>query len=158
MMQIHFHSLSILCRTSKEVLDLDYQVLFFHGKVGSGKSSIARLINFCLGGNIERTTAIKQEVNSVSLELTVGIYKVLLERDILNDAYVNATCIDPNTNSFTVTVSVIGSNNPVWADKVYNISDLIFYLLDINVLRTPANRKREDVGLVRLRGCLNLSH
>jgi hypothetical protein len=150
MMQIHFHNLSILCKESKEVINLDYQVLFFHGKVSSGKSSIARLINFCLGGSLERTTAIKQEVISVSLELSVGSYKVLLERDALNDSFITATCVNELNESFSVTVSVVGSNNPVWADKVYNISDLIFYLLDINVLKIPASRKSEETGLVRL--------
>lgn len=150
MMKIHFKTLSIQCKGRKEVLDLDYQVLFFHGKVGSGKSSIARLIGFCLGGSLERTAAIKQEIVSVSLELEIGQYNVLLERVLINDSYVTATSIDIENNSFTITIPVSGGTQALWDNKVYNLSDLIFYLLEINVLKIPASRKKEDSGLVRL--------
>lgn len=149
-MQIFFHTLSLQCKQSKEVLDLNYQVLFFHGKVSSGKSSIARLINFCLGGNLERTPAIKQELQSASLELSIGTNNVLLERNLLNDSTIIATWVDEENNSFNVTVPVSGGNNPIWRDAIYNISDLIFYLLNVNVLRVPASKNRENSGLVRL--------
>lgn len=149
-MQINFITLSIQCKDSKEVLDLNHQVLFFHGKVGSGKSSIARLIGFCLGGSLERTSAIKQEVVSVSLELNIGEYLVLLERDLSDQINITSTAIDKTGKSFTITVPVSGGSKPLWDDKVYNLSDLIFYLLDINVLRIPANRRKEESNLVRL--------
>lgn len=149
-MQIQFHTLSLNCKKGKEILDLNYQVLFYHGEISSGKSSIARLISFCLGGDLERTTAIKQEVISVNLELSIGINKVLFERDIQNDSFINATWIDDKNNSFNIDIPVSGSAKAVWADSIYNISDLIFYLLDIKVLRIPASKNREDTGLVRL--------
>ncbi|MBS1526663.1 MAG: AAA family ATPase, partial [Bacteroidetes bacterium] len=62
---MHFRTLSLQCKESKEVIDLTKQVSFFHGKIGSGKSSIARLINFALGGNLEKTSAIQSEAISV---------------------------------------------------------------------------------------------
>jgi predicted ATPase len=40
MIQIHFKTLSLQCKQSNEVIDLTSQVSFFHGKVGSGKSSM----------------------------------------------------------------------------------------------------------------------
>ncbi|RQO79326.1 hypothetical protein DBR40_02895 [Pedobacter sp. KBW01] len=151
MMQINFYSLNLNCRKSQETIDLDHQVLFFHGKVSSGKSSIARLINFCLGGSLERTIAIQKELISVSLELGVGKYKVLLERNAASSANVTATCVDDQGKSFAVNVPVNAALAPVYANKVYSLSDLIFYLLDINVLRVPAKKNdQESSSLVRL--------
>lgn len=150
-MQINFYSLNLNCRKSQENIDLDHQVLFFHGKVSSGKSSIARLINFCLGGNLERTIAIQKELISVSLELGVGKFKVLLERNATSSANVTATCVDDKGESFAVNVPVNAGLTPVYANKVYSLSDLIFYLLDINVLRIPAKKNdQESSSLVRL--------
>src|ERR1700710_1112264 len=106
MMQINFYLLSLQCRQSKEVIDLSSQVIFFHGKVSSGKSSIARLINFCLGGNIERTIAIQKELTSVTLELGIGKYRVLFERSASHSTFINATCVDNENNSFTINVPI----------------------------------------------------
>ncbi len=149
-MQINFYSLSLQCRKSKEVIDLNFQVLFFHGRVSSGKSSIARLINFCLGGNIERTIAIQKEVTSVALDLAIGRYKVLLERNTNANSVVTATWVDEEGHSFTLNVPVNAGPEPVWSDKIYSLSDLIFYLLDVNVIRIPANKIKENSSLVRL--------
>jgi len=149
-MIIQFNTLTLQFKKEKEVIDLSYQVVFFHGQVSSGKSSIARLINFCLGGGFERTPSLTKELVSAALELNIGEYHVLLERDALNDNAISATCVDKESNAFTVSVPVTGGIRPVWDDKVYNISDLIFYLLNLNVLRIPANRSKEETSLVRL--------
>ena len=149
-MQINFNTLSLQCRNSKEIVDLSNQVSFFHGKVSTGKSSIAKLINFCLGGNLERTPAIKSEIISVSLELIIGNYEVLFERRLDNDSTIVATAIDSDRKSFVVSLPVVPSPKAVWADKVYSVSDFIFYLLGLNVLRVPSNKNRDDATLVRL--------
>lgn len=151
MMQINFYALNLNCRQSQETIDLAHQVIFFHGKVSSGKSSIARLINFCLGGNLERTIAIQKEVISVSLELAIGNYKVLFERNATSSSVVTATCVDNDNNSFCINVPVNAGAEPVYAGKVYSLSDLVFYLLEINVLRIPAKKyEQENTTMVRL--------
>lgn len=150
-MQINFYTLNLNCKQSQEAIDLAHQVIFFHGKVSSGKSSIARLINFCLGGSLERTIAIQKEVISVSLELAIGNYKVLLERNATSSSIVTATCVDTENKSFCINVPVNATPNPVYAGKVYSLSDLIFYLLNINVLRIPAKKyEQENTTMVRL--------
>lgn len=151
MMQINFYALNLNCKQSQETIDLAHQVIFFHGKVSSGKSSIARLINFCLGGSLERTIAIQKEVISVSLELAIGKYRVLLERNTASSSIVTATCMDDQGKSFTLNVPVNAGPQPVYANKVYSLSDLIFYLLEINVLRIPAKKnEQENTAMVRL--------
>jgi predicted nuclease with TOPRIM domain len=151
MMHINFYTLILNCRKSVEVIDLNNHVLFFHGKVSSGKSSIARLINFCLGGSLERTIAIQKEVISVSLELAIGVYKVLLERNADSSSIVTATWIDDKQDSFTVSVPIIAGQNAVYGDNIFSLSDLIFYLLDKNVMRIPAKKNDKDnTSMVRL--------
>lgn len=59
-MKIHFHRLLLNCRQSIEEIELSAQVSFFHGKISAGKSSIVRLIDFCLGGGLERTPALRK--------------------------------------------------------------------------------------------------
>jgi len=149
-MNIHFQTLILQCKGSKEVIDLSAQVSFFHGKVSSGKSSITRLINYCLGGNLERTPAIVKEVISVALELTIGEYHVLLERFTQSESMINATCVDIENKSFSISVPSSGEQKPVWEGTVYNISDLIFHLQNINIIRVPASRHAETSNLVRL--------
>lgn len=150
-MHINFYTLSLNCKESNEIIDLNHQVLFFHGKVSSGKSSIARLINFCLGGSLERTIAIQKEVISVSLELAIGAYDVLLERNAEGSNIVTATWIDENEQSYILNVPVIAGQNPVYTDTIYSLSDLIFFLLDQNVMRIPAKKNdHENTSMVRL--------
>ena len=39
-------------RQSREEIDLDHHVVIFHGKISSGKSTIAKMIDACLGGKL----------------------------------------------------------------------------------------------------------
>ena len=48
--------------------------------MGAGKSTIARLIDFCLGGKLEYTPALQQEFVAASLELDIEGNDVFLNR------------------------------------------------------------------------------
>jgi hypothetical protein len=65
-MKIRFETLKLICKRSEEVIDFSSQISFFHGELSAGKSTIARLIDFCLGASLEATTAIPQEMVAVS--------------------------------------------------------------------------------------------
>ncbi|MBS1528255.1 MAG: hypothetical protein JST19_21595, partial [Bacteroidetes bacterium] len=58
--------------------------------------------------------------------------------------------LDAEQKAFTVNAPVHNYQSPIWGDQVYNISDLIFYLLGLKVLKIAGNKAREDSGLVRL--------
>jgi len=51
-MKFRLLKLHLGLRRSTEVIDFP-EVSYFYGPIGSGKSSIARLIDFCLGANVE---------------------------------------------------------------------------------------------------------
>lgn len=148
-MNIRFKTLSLQCRQSKEVLDLQYQILFFHGKVSSGKSSIARLIDFCFGGDLEKTPAITKELISVSLELTIEENNVLLERQAESNQ-VRVTWMNLSNLSATVLAPVSPGLKPVWSTDVYSLSDMLFHLMNIGTLKIPSNKNLDDAKLTRL--------
>lgn len=54
---------------------------YFHGQMGAGKSSIARLIDYCLGGKLEPTPALQSEFLSAVLHLEVGSVPTEVRRD-----------------------------------------------------------------------------
>jgi hypothetical protein len=110
-MNIKFQTLTLQCRKSREVIEFSNQISFFHGQISSGKSSIARLIDFCLGGSFENTPA--RDVGSVLAPIQKG-------------------------------------QKPIWEDNVYNISDLIFYFLNVTPLKVRRSKRNVDSPLVRL--------
>jgi len=149
-MNIQLKTLTLQCRESREVLDLSHQISFFHGKVSSGKSSIARIIDFCFGGSLEKTPAITRELVSVTLELTLGNNLVLLERTATESSNVRVTWINENSKGTTVSAPVSPSQKLVWGTNVYSLSDLIFELLGINTLKISSNKNLDEAKIVRL--------
>jgi hypothetical protein len=68
-MNISLTKLQINTKKSTEVIDFSQSVTFLHGPVSTGKSSVARMIDYCFGGGLERTPAIQQEFISVGIVL-----------------------------------------------------------------------------------------
>ena len=148
-MDIHFKTLSLQCRQSKEVIDLSPQILFFHGKVSSGKSSIARLIDFCFGGELEKTPAIIKELVSVSLELAIEDYNVLLEREA-NSNQVRVSWVDKEQQAATVLAPIQPGTKEIWGNNIFSLSDLLFHLLHFKTLKVPTNQNLEEAKLKRV--------
>jgi hypothetical protein len=148
-MKLRLHSLKLTCRASEEIVLFAKNVSFFHGTLSSGKSSIARLIDFCLGGDLEQTTALVRELVSAQLSLTLGAHEVLLERN-RDENQVQATWKDKDDNSVTVLIRAKGDGAPVVGQDVVNMSDLILYLLGYSVIRVRKRTSDEESPLVRL--------
>jgi hypothetical protein len=151
-MNIHFSTLTLNCRLSKEIINFSTQISFFHGKISAGKSSIARLIDYCLGGDLEKTTAITKELVSVELVAHIGEYEVLFEREARGSNQVQVTwrTSKGETGSVLAPLQAKQSSGPIWEDNVYNLSDLIFYLLGINPIKVRRSKRDPDTPLVRL--------
>ena len=148
-MKLRLHSLKLTCRASEEIVLFAKNVSFFHGTLSSGKSSIARLIDFCLGGDLEQTTALVRELVSAQLSLTLGAHEVLLERN-RDENQVQATWKDKDDNSVTVLIRAKGDGAPVVGQDVVNMSDLILYLLGYSVIRVRKRTSDQGSPLVRL--------
>lgn len=148
-MNIKFQTLTLQCKKSREIIEFSPQISFFHGKISSGKSSIARLVDFCLGGELEHTPAIQTELVSVVLSATIGNNEVLFERETgFNKIQVSWKNNDGDMGS--VLAPIQNSSAPIWGDSIFNISDMIFYLLNITPLKVRRSKNQSDSPLVRL--------
>ncbi|WP_367388090.1 hypothetical protein [Lewinella sp. LCG006] len=148
-MDIRFKVLTLQCRSSRELIDLDHQVNIFHGKISAGKSSIVRLINFCLGGKLEKTPALQQEMISASLLCQVGKYEVLLER-LKNANEIQTSWKDEDGNVNTILAPLIKRETPIFNDNIYVLSDLFYAFLDITPLKVRRNKTEEESPLISL--------
>lgn len=148
-MNIHFNYLFLQCKQSKEKIDLTTQITFFYGKISSGKSSIAKLIDYCLGGDVEKHPAINKELISATLDATIGEYQVILERTYDSNK-IQCTWMNEKGEQSTVLAPVSTETKPIWSDSIYSVSDLIFYLCGLVPMRISSNQNLEDATLTRL--------
>src|SRR4249919_3769037 len=142
-MNFKLNRLVIQFGRSREEIDLNHHLNIFHGKISSGKSTIAKLIDACLGGSLPQVPAIKQEFVSVELTAQIGKNEVLFERNAgsrqvqvswTNEAGENASLMAPIDNAPA----------PIWGDKVYGLSDLIFELAGVGPMRVRRNKTDPD--------------
>jgi len=149
-MNIRFNTLTLQCRKSREVINFSPQVTFFHGPISTGKSSIARLIDFCLGGTLEKTPALAQELVQVQLSASIGDNEVLFERDANRSKRIQVTWSDRKGTSESIRVPIAATREPIWGEDVHNLSDLIFRLLGLSPIRIPSSSRYTESKLVRL--------
>jgi hypothetical protein len=151
-MNIKILTLSLQCRESIEVVDFSPQLTHIHGQISAGKSSIMRMIDYCIGGRLERTPAITQELVSVQLSAVIGSYKVLFERQATDSNEVQVTWEDEYGKGVTLLAPIKLSqlSKPIWNSDVYNLSDLLFYLFGVTPIKVRKSKQDDKSPLVRL--------
>lgn len=149
-MNIKLLTLTLQNRKSREVLNLESQITCFHGQISAGKSSIMRLIDYCFGGDLERTPAISQEAVSVELTAKIENFQVLFEREAKRSNQIQVTWKDDDGRVGSVLAPIDASAQPIWEDKVFNLSDLIFYLAGYTPIKVRKSKHDERTKLVRL--------
>ncbi len=149
-MRIRFETLAIQCREAREVISFAPRISFFHGQISAGKSSILRLLDYCLGGRLEWTPALSQELVSAELNARVGEYQVLFYRDASDSNAVHVTWKNDAGRSASVLAPLRAASRPIWNDCVYNLSDLLFYLAGLDPIKVRKSKRKEDSPLVRL--------
>jgi hypothetical protein len=153
-MRIRLVSLTLQCRRGQEVLEFSPQVSFYHGKMSAGKSSIARLIDYCLGAkDIERTTAIRKELVSVELAAEIGKYTAAFERTVEGSGSVQVTWADEKRNEFSALAPLQQPEKAeplVEGEPIFTFSDLVFYLFGKQPLRVRKSSLNEESEMIRL--------
>jgi hypothetical protein len=144
-----FSSLNLQFKQSREIIDLTASITFFHGRISSGKSTILQMIDACLGGSFPKNTAIKQEFLSVRLDAQVGINEVAFERETGSNQ-VQVTWRDPAGAGAAVLAPIDNSDAPIWGEKVFGLSDLIFELAGIGPMKVRRNKSDPDAPLIPL--------
>jgi len=148
-MHLRLQTLTLECRQSLEVVDLSAPISFFHGPIGTGKSSVARLIDFCLGGELERTPALRHEMVSAELLATLGEYQTLFERQ-QGASQIQVTWRNEAGETGTVLAPLDAGASPIWADNLFNLSDLIFFLMGVAPPMVRKSKQNADSRLIRL--------
>lgn len=148
-MKIVLEELRVRTKRRIETVVFSQTVTFIHGPVSTGKSTVARLVDYCLGGSLERTPAVQQEFVAAELALRCGEYSLLLERGVDDTVSVRATWSGSESSPESASVPLEPRERPVF-DDVFNLSDLLFKLAGIQPIRVRRNRFEPDAPLVRL--------
>lgn len=125
-MKLEFKKLHLSLRKSTERIDLA-GVVYFFGPIGSGKSSIGRLIDFCLGGTYSWTPALQAEMVSAALEMAVNDIPVTLHRDRDSNQVMAAWHEDEEILQVLIPART-GTNEVLPESGVVVLSDLLFRL------------------------------
>lgn len=152
-MRFLLNYLIIRTRQTTERLDFSEGVTFLYGPVGTGKSTVARLIDYCLGGELERTPAIQHEFISATLSLVIGDYSCTLERGADDTLAVRATWTreaDDDEDIGSVNAPLRPSATSLLDAEVYNLSDLLFHLGGVTPIKVRQRTRDPDSPLIRL--------
>jgi hypothetical protein len=149
-MKIRFERLILRLQQGERVFDFSH-VTYLHGQVSSGKSSVARLINYCLGGDLERTPALQQEFVSALLVCEIGDYTVIFRRDAGMRDSVELTW-ESRDEQGAVLAPLAAEASAVEFDPrtPETLSDWIFYFLGREPIRVRRSKRDPDAPLVRL--------
>jgi hypothetical protein len=148
-MRIHLKELAVVTRRATELVQLADRATFIYGPVGKGKSTTARLIDYCFGGSLERTPAIQKEFVSAILSVTLGQFDVRLERSATDASSVRVTWSRADGEDGSVNAPLDAGSAPLVA-TAYNLSDLIFWLCGVTPMKVRKSKINADADLVRL--------
>ena len=149
-MKMKLQFLKLINRQSVEEVLLAERVSFFHGEMGAGKSSIPALIDYCLGGGLTRTPALRSELVSVQLSLTLGVNEVLIERTPSDKSYASVSWETPDGERFQCATPMTAQESPVLGDSIYNFSDLMLHLVGIGVIKVRKRSFDPESSMIRL--------
>jgi len=144
-MKFRLTKLELTCKRSIEVLPFD-DINYFYGEMGAGKSTIARLIDYCLGSKqLVMTPALQSEFVTVALELEVGGKGLRIER--ARESLQALVSWDDQQ----IIVPVRDAKGSVIPDaEVEVLSDLVFYINGQKPPRVRKSQLNENSALERL--------
>lgn len=147
-MKIRFKSLQLHFRRSAETITFEH-VNFFWGKIGAGKTSIAKLVDYCLGGSIQLTPALQLEFNSATLSLEVAARPLTIYRE--RDSSNVVAAWDEGDGQIEVLMPARKAEGIVVpGTSIEVLSDLIFHIAGIPAPRVRKGRRTPDERLERL--------
>jgi hypothetical protein len=149
-MKIQLNHLSVRTRTTTERVDFSKTVTFLYGPVGTGKSTVARLVDYCFGGHLERTPAIQQEFISVTLTAQLGDYECVFERGAEDIEVVRVTWARGEGDFGSANAPLSAGETPLLETQVYNLSDLLFHLCGVEPIKVPKRTRDPDSPMIRL--------
>jgi hypothetical protein len=124
-------------------------VNYFWGEMGAGKTSIARLIDYCLGGDIELSPALQGEFVSASLSLSLANGDLAIERPRDSDRVICSW--GEGDSAYQVSIPSRSAEGEVIPNTgVEVLSDLVFWLSGIVPPRVRKSKTRQESDTARL--------
>lgn len=149
-MNIRLTHLVVRTRRTTEQIRFSETVTFLYGPVGTGKSTVARLVDYCFGGDLERTPAIQQEFVSVTLGVKLGEYECTIERGAEDRQAVRLTWTRGEDDFGSVNAPLSAGEVPLLDAEVYNLSDLLFHLCGVEPIKVLRRSQDPDSPMIRL--------
>ena len=147
-MRVRLQQLDMTCKKSVETIAFA-GFNYFYGEMGAGKSSIARLIDYCLGGSLDLTPAMQSEFVAADLSLTVNEVPLSLFRERESDQVV-ATWGPESKQEQQVVPARKPSGVVIPGTDVENLTDLLFHLSGVRPPKVRRSQYHEESGLERL--------
>jgi hypothetical protein len=147
-MKIRLSRLELTCKQSVENVRLE-PFTYFYGELGAGKSSIARLIDYCFAGGLVMTPALQSEFVAATLHFEVEGKPATLTRGRESDQ-VLATWTDANGPQQSMLPARAASGVVILDTNVENVSDFIFFLAGKRPPKVRRSQINEDSELERL--------
>lgn len=149
-MNIRLIQLVVRTRKTTEEIHFSDTVTFLYGPVGTGKSTVARLVDYCLGGDLERTPAIQQEFISVALRAKLGKYGCTLERGAEDTQTVRITWASGEHDFGSINAPLSAGEVRLLDAEVYCLSDLLFHLCGVEPIKVLKRSRDPDSPMIRL--------
>ena len=149
-MNIQLTHLVVRTRRTTEQINFSETVTFLYGPVGTGKSTVARLVDYCFGGDLERTPAIQQEFVSVVLGAKLGLYDCILERGAEDTQSVRVTWSRGEEEFGSVNAPLSAGEATLLDAEIYNLSDLLFHLFGVEPIKVLKRSRDPDSPMIRL--------
>lgn len=140
-LQLHF-------RKSVETIEFD-QVNFFWGKIGAGKSSIARLIDYCFGADINLTPALQLEFVQAVLGLEIEGRQLTIYRERESNNVV-AAWKEAEESLEAIIPARKADGIVVPGTSIEVLSDLFFHLGGIPAPMVRKGQRSSEPSMVRL--------
>lgn len=139
----------VLTFAKEEVVIAFKEVSYFWGQMGAGKTSIARMIDYCLGGNIELTPAMQSEFVSAMLYLELETGALSIERPRESDRVIAKWGEGEDSHELSLPARK-ADGEVLPGTGVEHLSDLIFWRSGVVPPRVRTSKVREDSELQRL--------
>ncbi|MBN2267129.1 MAG: hypothetical protein JW725_02190 [Candidatus Babeliaceae bacterium] len=147
-MKLYLSSLELQSKQENDVIPF-HDITYFYGKMGAGKTSIARLIDYCLGGTLDFSPALQSEFVAAKLNLSVNGNPLSLER-VRDSEKVVASWTKGEEKIEIVIPARRAEGEVIPGSGIEILSDLLFYLADIQPPKVRRSKQKEEYELERL--------
>lgn len=147
-MRIRIRRLTVDCLAEHESVDFK-QFTYFHGPIGAGKTTIAKLIDFCFGGKFAPTPVLQPIFVGASLDLSVNDRDLVLVRK-RDSNQIRAMWVEGGEPIDVIVPARDAGQIVVPGTDIAILSDLLFHLAGVKPPRVRRGRVSEESDLVRL--------